>query len=51
VLIGAVFNSEMERQTKRDTTTEPEQPLGNRGANSADTVGPSREEMRPAKKK
>jgi membrane protein len=51
VLIGAEFNSEMERQTKRDTTEGPEKPLGARGANSADTVGPTREEMRPPKKK
>ena len=51
VLIGAEFNSEMERQTKRDTTEGPEKPLGARGATSADTVGPSREEMRPPKKK
>lgn len=51
VLIGAEFNSEMERQTKRDTTDNPEKPLGHRGATSADTVGPSREELRPPKKK
>ena len=51
VLIGAEFNSEMERQTKRDTTEGSEKPLGQRGANSADTVGPSREEMRAPKKK
>ncbi|MEO5957972.1 MAG: YihY/virulence factor BrkB family protein [Opitutaceae bacterium] len=51
VLIGAEFNSEMERQTKRDTTEGPEKPLGQRGANSADTVGPSREELRAPKKK
>lgn len=46
VLIGAEFNSEMERQTKRDTTEGAEKPLGQRGATSADTVGPSRDEMR-----
>jgi membrane protein len=51
VLIGAEFNSEMERQTKRDTTEGPEKPLGQRGANAADTVGPSREELRAPKKK
>ena len=50
VLIGAEFNSEMERQTKRDTTDGAEKPLGERGATSADTVGPSRDEMRPPKK-
>ena len=51
VLIGAELNSELERQTKRDTTEGAEKPLGGRGANAADTVGPSREEMRPPKKK
>ncbi len=51
VLVGAEFNSEMERQTKRDTTEGPEKPLGERGANSADTVGPSREELRAPQKK
>jgi membrane protein len=50
VLIGAEFNSELERQTKRDTTKGPEKPLGARGATSADTVGPTREEMRAPKK-
>jgi membrane protein len=51
VLIGAEFNSELERQTKRDTTEGPEKPLGARGANSADTVGPPREALREPKKK
>ncbi len=39
VLIGAELNSEMERQTKKDTTEGPEKPMGKRGAYSADTVG------------
>ena len=50
VLIGAEFNSELERQTKRDTTEGAEKPLGERGATSADTVGPSRDEKPPPKK-
>ena len=50
VLIGAEFNSEMERQTRRDTTEGAEKPLGQRGATSADTVGPSRDEMRAPRK-
>jgi membrane protein len=50
VLLGAEFNSELERQTKRDTTEGAEKPLGQRGATSADTVGPSREEMRAPRK-
>jgi membrane protein len=40
VLIGAELNAEMEHQTKRDTTTGAEKPLGARGANKADTVAP-----------
>ena len=50
VLLGAEFNSELERQTKEDTTEGPPKPLGQRGATSADTVGPSRDEMRPERK-
>ncbi|HEY1109869.1 MAG TPA: YihY/virulence factor BrkB family protein [Opitutaceae bacterium] len=45
VLIGAEFNSELERQTRRDTTTGPEKPLGERGAKAADTIGPARHRM------
>jgi membrane protein len=41
VVIGAEINSEMERQTVRDTTEGPEAPLGQRGAYSADTLGPT----------
>ena len=40
IIVGAEVNSEMERQTKRDTTEGPEAPLGARGAFAADTVGP-----------
>jgi membrane protein len=38
VLLGAVLNAEMEHQTARDTTTGPEEPMGQRGAKMADTV-------------
>ena len=41
VLIGAELNSEMEHQTARDTTRGEEQPMGQRGAQKADTVGES----------
>jgi membrane protein len=41
VVIGAEINSEMERQTVRDTTEGPEMPMGERGAYAADTVGPT----------
>lgn len=39
VLMGAEINAEAERQTRRDTTKGPEQPLGERRADAADTVG------------
>lgn len=39
-LLGAELDAEMERQTARDTTTGPEQPMGRRGAYVADTVAP-----------
>jgi membrane protein len=42
ILLGAELNSEMERQTLKDTTEGPPKPMGERGAESADTVGPSR---------
>ncbi|WP_454061469.1 YihY/virulence factor BrkB family protein [Candidatus Nitrospira salsa] len=39
VVLGAEVNAEMERQTKHDTTVGPEEPIGERGAYAADTVG------------
>jgi membrane protein len=38
VLLGAELNAEMERQTRRDTTRGPREPMGERGARMADTV-------------
>jgi membrane protein len=38
LLMGAELNSELERQTMRDTTSGPERPIGARGAKAADTV-------------
>ena len=46
VLFGAELNSELERQTRRDTTTGRERPLGERDAYAADTVGPEASEVR-----
>lgn len=37
-LFGAELNSELERQTRRDTTTGAEKPMGARGATAADEV-------------
>ena len=42
ILLGAELNTEIERQTVRDTTTGEPQPRGGRGAYAADTVGPTR---------
>lgn len=42
VLLGALLDAEMERQTARDTTVGPERPMGQRGAKVADTIGPGR---------
>ena len=39
VLLGAELNSEVEHQTERDTTTGRSEPMGQRGARMADTVG------------
>jgi membrane protein len=39
VLLGAELNAEMEHQTRKDTTSGPEKPLGRRGAYVADHVG------------
>jgi membrane protein len=40
VLLGAEINAESEQQTAKDTTTGPEQPLGERGAVKADSLPP-----------
>lgn len=39
VLLGAEVNAEIEAQTKVDTTTGPDEPMGERGAVKADTLG------------
>ena len=39
VLLGAEINGESERQTKQDTTVGEPQPMGQRGATAADTLG------------
>lgn len=42
VLLGAEINAESEKQTSRDSTTGPEAPRGERGAEAADAVADSR---------
>lgn len=39
VLLGGEINAETERQTRQDTTRGEQQPMGKRGAYSADTLG------------
>ena len=39
VIIGAELNSEAERQTRQDTTEGSDQPMGQRAATVADTIG------------
>jgi membrane protein len=39
VLFGAELNSEIEHQTRRDSTVGPDRPMGERGAVKADTLG------------
>lgn len=39
ILVGAELNAEIEHQTAMDSTTGPAQPMGQRGAAMADTVG------------
>jgi membrane protein len=46
IILGAEINAETERQTRKDSTTGRPKPLGARGAYSADTVGPTSEELR-----
>lgn len=48
ILLGAEINAESEKQTKKDTTTGPPAPMGERRAEAADTVADPPE---PAKKK
>jgi membrane protein len=48
VLLGAEINAESEKQTKQDTTKGPAAPMGERGAEAADTLADPPE---PAKKK
>jgi len=38
VLLGGEINSEMEHQTRKDTTVGPDEPLGQRGGYHADHV-------------
>lgn len=46
ILIGGEINSELEHQTRKDSTTGAPKPMGTRGAQMADTIGPTAEEMR-----
>ena len=39
ILVGAEINAEMEHQTRKDTTVGVDEPMGERGAVMADTLG------------
>ncbi|MFP5384797.1 MAG: YihY/virulence factor BrkB family protein [Bacteriovoracia bacterium] len=41
ILLGGEINAELEHQTKKDSTEEPDQPMGERNAYVADTLGES----------
>jgi membrane protein len=41
VMLGAEINAELEHQTARDTTRGHAEPMGQRGARVADTLGRS----------
>lgn len=43
VIVGAEINAELEHQTTRDSTTGTPQPMGERGAYMADTLGETRD--------
>ncbi len=44
IITGGELNAEMEHQTRRDSTTGPAQPMGQRGAQMADTVAQGAED-------
>lgn len=50
VIFGAELNAELERQTRRDTTEGPDKPMGEREAESADTVGEDADEVKAQQK-
>lgn len=45
ILVGAEINAEIEHQTRRDSTTGPDKPMGERGAHVADTVGKAADDL------
>lgn len=49
VIAGAELNGELERQTARDTTRGRPEPLGDRDAYAADTVGETAKDVRSAR--
>ncbi len=49
IIVAAEINAELERQTYEDTTEGHEEPLGDRGAFAADTVGATAEATKAAK--
>ena len=48
VILGAEINCEVERQTAKDSTDDPPEPMGSRNAVAADTVGATAEQVKAA---
>jgi len=46
VIIGAEINCELERQTVKDSTEGPPEPMGDRNATAADTLGPTEAQLK-----
>lgn len=46
ILLGGEINSELEHQTKKDSTTGAPKPMGARGALMADTIEPTAEQLK-----
>lgn len=46
IILGGEINGELEHQTAMDTTTGPDNPMGQRGAVMADTLGAESDQLR-----
>jgi membrane protein len=51
VLLGAELDAELERQTTYDTTEGVDRPMGQRGAEAADTLGATAEEVKARRRR
>jgi membrane protein len=51
VIVGAEINCELERQTARDSTDGPAEPMGSRDATAADTLGATADDVKQEKRR